>query len=132
MAELFDVFTLWDDWYVEKQLEETRVCAGDPPFEIVPYIMTRITHVENMLSLLRSKKPVKVVLEVRDEIILENNGQFLWEISEHESTFRKVTGEEPEICLTIAELTELVFGKREVKGLEDIKVLSKICINEAV
>ncbi len=132
MAELFDVFTLWDDWYVEKQLEEARVCAGDPPFEIVPYIMTRITHVENMLSLLRSKKPVKVVLEVKDEIILENNGRFLWEVSEHESICKKVTDGEPEICLTIAELTEFVFGKREVKGLEDMRVLSRICINEAV
>ena len=132
MAELFDVFTLWDDWYVEKQLEEARVCAGDPPFEIVPYIMTRITHVENMLSLLRSENPVKVVLEVRDEIIPENNGQFLWKVSQHESVCKKVTDGKPEICLTIAELTEFVFGKREVKGLEDIKVLSKICINEAV
>ena len=132
MAEMFDVFTLWDEWYVEKQLEEARVCAGDPPFEIVPYIMTRITHVENMLSLLRSKKPVKIVLEVRDDIILENNGQFLWEVSEHASTCRSVIGEESECCLSIAELTEFVFGKREVKGLEDIKVLSKICINEAV
>ena len=132
MAELFDVFTLWDDWYVEKQLEEARVCAGDPPFEIVPYIMTRITHVENMLSLLRSENAVKVVLEVRDEIIPENNGQFLWKVSEHESVCKKVTDGKPEICLTIAELTEFVFGKREVKGLEDIKVLSKICINEAV
>ena len=132
MAELFDVFTLWDDWYVEKQLEEARVCAGDPPFEIVPYIMTRITHVENMLLLLRSKKPVKIVLGVSDEIIPENNGQFLWEVLEHESVCKKVTDGNPEICLTIAELTEFVFGKREVKGLEDIKVLSKICINEAV
>ena len=132
MAELFDVFTLWDDWYVEKQLEEARVCAGDPPFDIVPYIMTRITHVEKMLSLLRSKKPVKIILKVCDEIIMENNGLFLWEISEHESACRKVISKEAEICLTIAELTEFVFGKREVKGLEDIRVLSKICINEAV
>ena len=28
MAELFDVYTLRDDWYVEKMLEEERVCAG--------------------------------------------------------------------------------------------------------
>jgi predicted acetyltransferase len=69
---------------------------------------------------------------VRDEIIPENNGQFLWKVSEHESVCKKVTDGKPEICLTIAELTEFVFGKREVKGLEDIKVLSKICINEAV
>ncbi len=132
MAELFDVYTLRDDWYVEKMLEEERVCAGDPPFEIVPYIMTRITHVEKMLSLLRSEQPMKVVLDVKDEIISENNGQFLWEISEENSICRKVTDAESEISVSVAELTEFVFGKRKITGLETVKVLSRICINEAV
>ena len=132
MAEMFDVFTLRDDWYVEKQLEEARVCAGDPPFEIVPYIMTRITHVEKMLSLLRSRTPVKVVLDVSDEIIPENNGQFLWEVSEEMSVCKKMTAAESDISVTIAELTEFVFGKRVIQGLEEVKVLSKMCINEAV
>ena len=132
MAELFDVYTLRDAWYVEKMLEEERVCAGDPPFEIVPYIMTRITHVERMLSLLRSEKPVRIVLDVKDEIILENNGRFLWEISEGSSVCRKVTDENADISVSIAELTEFAFGKRIIDGLEDVKVLSGICINEAV
>lgn len=132
MAEMFDVYTLRDDWYVEKMLEEERVCAGDPPFEIVPYIMTRITHVERMLSLLRSSKPLKVILNVRDGMIAENNGQFLWEITEESSMCRKLTDEEPEISVSIAELTEFVFGKRNIIGLENVKVLSRICINEAV
>ena len=132
MVELFDVYTLRDDWYVEKMLEEERVCAGDPPFEIVPYIMTRITHVERMLSLLRSRTSVKVVLDVRDAIIPENNGRFLWEISEGSSVCRKVTDENADISVSIAELTEFAFGKRIIDGLEDVKVLSRICINEAV
>lgn len=132
MAEQFDVYTLQDDWYVEKMLEEERVCAGDPPFEIVPYIMTRITHVERMLSLLRSRTSVKVVLDVRDAIIPENNGRFLWEISEGSSVCRKVTDENADISVSIAELTEFAFGKRIIDGLEDVKVLSRICINEAV
>ena len=93
MAELFDVYTLRDDWYVEKMLEEERVCAGDPPFDIVPYIMMRITHVEKMLSLLRSKKSMKVILQVSDGIIEENNGRFLWEISEENSICKRGTDE---------------------------------------
>ena len=132
MAEMFDVYTLRDEWYVEKMLEEERVCAGDPPFEIVPYIMTRITHVERMLSLLRSEKPVRVVLDVKDEIIPENNGRFLWEISEESNVCRKVTDENEDISVSIAELTEFVFGKREIEGLEEVMVLSRMCINEAV
>ncbi len=132
LAKGFDVYTLRDDWYVEKMLEEERVCAGDPPFEIVPYIMTRITHVERMLGLLRSKRQIQIVLNVKDELIPENNGQFLWELSEDGSSCKKMTEAEPDISVTIAELTEFVFGKRMIAGLEDVKVLSRICINEAV
>ena len=133
MAELFDVYTLRDDWYVEKMLEEERVCAGDPPFEIVPYIMTRITHVAKMLSLLRSKTPFRVVLNIEDTIIAENNGKFLWEISEDKSSCEKLEDDaNSQISVSIADLTEFVFGKRDIEGLEEVKVLSKICINEAV
>ena len=133
MAELFDVYTLRDDWYVEKMLEEERVCAGDPPFEIVPYIMTRITHVERMLNLLRSERPMKVLLDVWDEIIPENHGLFAWEVSKEMSVCTKVEESNAEkIRVTIAELTEFVFGKRMITGLEAVNVLSKICINEAV
>lgn len=134
MSELFDVYTLRDNWYVEKMLEEERVCAGEPPFEIVPYIMTRITHVEQMLRLLRSSQPLKVILNVKDEIIEENQGRFLWKISKTESSCEKISKEESirEISVGIAELTEFVFGKRKIEGLESIETLSKICINEAV
>lgn len=159
MAELFDVYTLRDPWYVEKMLEEERVCAGDPPFEIIPYIMARITHVEKMLSLLRSERPVKVVLNIEDQIIAGNQGQFLWEVSEERSFCEKINqqtngclkrkdhmieldGEASglkesetilhEISVNIAELTEFVFGKRKIRGLEAVKPLSRICINEAV
>lgn len=138
MAEMFHVFTMRDGWYVEKQLEEARVCAGDPPFEIVPYIMTRITDLEKMLSLLRSKREIKAVLDVKDKIIPENNGRFLWEISETQSKCSRcpdvTEGYETmlNVSVSIAELTEFVFGKREITGLEAVEVLSKICINEAV
>lgn len=143
MAEMFDVYTLRDDWYVEKMLEEERVCAGDPPFEIVPYIMTRITHVEKMLGLLSSEKSLNVVLNVEDKIIPQNQGTFLWEISTSESFCRKLTETENgmrdkytndilQISVNIEELTEFVFGKRKIEGLGDVKVLDRICINEAV
>lgn len=143
MAEMFDVYTLRDDWYVEKMLEEERVCAGDPPFEIVPYIMTRITHVEKMMGLLSSEKSLNVVLNVEDKIIPENQGTFLWEISTSESFCRKLTETENgmrdkytndilQISTNIEELTEFVFGKRKIEGLGDVKVLDRICINEAV
>lgn len=138
MAEFFDVYTLRDEWYVEKMLKQDRICEGDPPFEIVPYIMARITHVENMLKLLRSKRPVKILLDVEDQIIPENAGRFVWEISPDSSTCSKLSKNETEdtggrnICAGIEQLTQFVFGKQQIKGLEDVRVLEKICINEAV
>lgn len=131
LAQLFDVYTLRDEWYVEKQQEEERVCAGDPPFEIVPYIMMRITHVERMLELLRSEVPLKVTIQVRDEIIAQNQGTFTWNISPDFSSCRK-SGECAGISVSIAELTEFVFGRRKIPGLEAVRTLKRICINEAV
>lgn len=131
MSQMFDVFTLRDHWYVEKMLEEERVCAGDPPFEIVPYIMMRITHVERMLELLRSKTAVRVVLNITDEIIGENDGTFLWEASETHSSCQRISPQEG-IAVTIAELTEVVFGRRSIPGLESVRNLKRICINESV
>ncbi len=134
MAELFDVYTLRDDWYVEKMLEEERVCAGDPPFEIIPYIMARITHVEKMLELMRSEKPVSIVLNVEDEVIVQNRGQFFWKVSQDGSICKKIGRKASGLAISvdIAELTEFVFGKRKIRDLEAVKTLSRICINEAV
>ena len=132
LSQRFDVFTMRDDWYAERIKEEARICAGDPPSEIVPYIMMRITNVAKMLELLRCEKSMSVVLEVEDSIIEENNGKFLWEISESESRCKKIQNSAEGIQVTIADLTEFVFGKRNIRGLEDIRVLSRICINEAV
>ena len=91
-----------------------------------------------MLSLLRSKSEIKAVLDVKDEIISENNGRFLWEISKTQSKCSRCSdvteGYETmrNVSVSIAELTEFVFGKRKITGLEEVEVLSKICINEAV
>lgn len=140
MAKLFDVYTLRDDWYMEKLEEEIRVCAGDPPFDIVPYIMARITHVENMLSLLKSQENLEIFLELSDPLIEENHGIFRWEISSSESQCKKITKActkdnenlpEP-VRLTIGELTEFVFGKRKIPELEKVHTLKRICINESV
>lgn len=137
MAKLFDVYTLRNDWYMEKMAEETRVCAGEAPFEITPYIMARITHVENMLSLLRSKEALELTVKIRDEIIEENSGYFRWIVSSEESICEKLEESAQEtlkeaVSMTIDELTEFVFGKRTIPGLEAVRTLERICINESV
>ena len=137
MAKRFDVYTLRDAWYMEKLAEETRVCAGEPPFEIIPYIMARVTHVENMLSLLKSQEALEITLKIKDEIIEENDGYFHWRVSSKESVCEKLEESHQEILreavsMTIQELTEFVFGKRRIPGLEMVQTLKRICINESV
>lgn len=137
MAKLFDVYTLRDAWYMEKLAEETRICAGEPPFEIIPYIMARVTHVENMLSLLRSQEALELTVKIRDEIIEENSGYFHWNVSPKESICEKLKESDQEtlkeaVSMTIDELTEFVFGKRMIPGLEAVRTLERICINESV
>ncbi len=147
LKDQFDIYTRWDDWYVEKLAEERRICGENSPFEIVPYIMMRITHVERMLGLLFSEKSLTVLLHVTDEIIEENQGDFLWEVSAKKSSCRKICegisgkkslgrSEKAEVQLEvttgIAELTEFVFGKYQIPGLESVRTLKRICINESV
>ncbi|MGN0335488.1 MAG: GNAT family N-acetyltransferase [Lachnospiraceae bacterium] len=136
LSKKYDIYTKWDSSYVEKLKEERRICGDNPPFEIIPYIMMRITHVEKMLELLRSETPIQIVLDVTDVIIEENDGRFLWEVSERESSCRTLADEEdpeiPVITVSIAELTEFVFGRRRIPKLESIHTLNRICINESV
>lgn len=139
MDTMFDVYTLRDEWYMEKLAEETRVCAGDPPFEIIPYIMARITHVENMLSLLRSQETLDLILHIKDDLIEENDGYFRWHVSSKESVCEKIDAFDLEkgnleraIFATIGELAEFVFGKRRISGMEKVQTFKRICINESV
>ena len=76
---------------------------------------------------------LKVILNIEDAIVEENQGQFLWEVSEEGSCCKKIAGsDQGQISVNIAELTEFVFGKKQIAGLESVKTLSRICINEAV
>lgn len=133
MSGMFDVYTVRDDSYMEKMREEERVCEGDAPFDIIPYIMMRITNVERMLGFLRSCRPHQVTFCVKDRIIPENQGIYEWKISETESICRKTEKQkDAEFSIDIAELTEFVFGKRKILRLKDVFVLKKIFINESV
>lgn len=131
LAKLFDVYTLRDEQYMERMLKEEKACEGEEPFDIVPYIMMRLTNIGRMFSLLRGRRPGRAVLRVTDGIIPENNGVFAVIFSESGCRLEQ-TEEEAKISADIAELTEWVFGKRKIKGLEAIRTLDRICINEAV
>jgi len=55
-----------------------------------PIIMARIIHVEEMLKLLCSAQPKTVVMEVEDDVLVENNGMYLLEMTEQGSDVTKI------------------------------------------
>lgn len=130
----YELFTQWDEWYVEKRREEQRICGEEAPFDIIPYIMIRISHVEEMLSLIKGEKTGKVFLEIQDEIVKENNGIYDWRFSPEGSSCRKCQKRPAETVpvLTIGALTEAIFGRKQIPGLEEIPVIRKVCIEESV
>lgn len=111
----------------------------------VPMIMARILHLEEFLSFFRAREPISLLLEVTDDILSANNGVFLWEADQVGSSARRIDRAkteymaEPDIGLTIAELTQLFFGQsvpslseKASKKLNSISFYDKIFLNEIV
>lgn len=117
-----------------------------------PIIMARITNAAAMLSLLRLREEatdisVSITVTVKDPLIAQNNGTFLWTVGKKESTIALLeSAADAQVCVTIDALTEFVFGrksyaecfamggvrKNDAAKLENVAVLSEICLNEIV
>lgn len=129
-----------------------------------PVIMARIVNAAAMLSLLRLREDapdmsVSIAVEIKDPLIPQNNGTFLWTVGKKESTIallEKTT--DAHVCVTIDALTEFVFGRKSctecfvcgstasggehidcgafseeyAAKLSEVLVLSEICLNEIV
>ena len=89
-----------------------------------PIIMARIVHLEEMLKLVRSSEHKTILLEVKDKLIQENTGLYLWEItptgslvsciekqSEDISLSGNDTTKDENISIDIGELTPYLFGR---------------------
>lgn len=76
----------------------------------VPSIMARIVDWESFITLLSAKEELKLVIEVRDPIIHENDGVYTLLFSPQGCECTK-TQEEPEVSAAISELTRLFFGR---------------------
>lgn len=96
--------------------EDSLVCRSAPDR---PAIMARITRLEAALSLLRLRKDcpqerLEAVIEVRDDLLPENEGRWQWRLDREGSSLRRMTGEEGEcgevLSLDIARLTSWMFG----------------------
>lgn len=114
-------------------------------------IMFRILDLEKTGTDLCSDVEAACRIRVRDDFLKEQDGVYLWHAGKQGSTIRKISAdEEPQITdggsISIAALTELIFGRREdrteemYEGLtaegralmEGLRPLQPCCIQEIV
>ena len=131
------------DWF--HNLEEIKNIGNkmqQVSVETVPTIMFRILDVETMLTKVRATQESSIVFRLVDTLLPENEGVYRWTVTKTNAILEKIKQEETvDIVLTIAELTERLFGypkyKMHMEQKEDpffdhIIPLSKIYISEIV
>lgn len=98
-----------------------------------PLIMARILRIDILLPLLKATKEQEFIIEIRDSYLDNNNGSFLWKMTQEGSSLEK-TDKKADVFIEIAKLTEIVFGytKSQEEYLKNIIPLSPVHITEVV
>ena len=108
---------------------------GRAPFgqkEQKPIIMGRIAHLPAFLSMLRPQEEFSVVMEIRDKLLPENDGIWLWESKGGMSTVMRAADRHPQITMEIGQLIQWALGYgRCPQGLSPVKKC-RLFINEIV
>lgn len=118
---------------------------------IKPTIMFRILNLEKVAMLFKGRKEDRICLQITDSDIPDQEGIYLFDISQSQSAIRKIREEEVqdykvEDTLSIAELTQILFHRSEQEGnweelalsdrgkefLLNIVPVDPICITEIV
>ena len=105
-----------------------------------PITMIRIVHLPEFMKLLKAREPVQTMMRIKDDFLPENAGT--WQLTaDQDSTYLKSISPE-EIAggakdlpqLSIEELTDAIFGIREVQGfpMEKFEPLRNVYLNELV
>ena len=125
---------LYLDWFHKKETFSN--------IQQVPSIMFRILDVEKMLSFIRSEKEEEIVLELEDSLLEENSGIYRLNVNQNSSKVEKILEssavETIDGKLTIAELTEILFGYPKYKETQEAWKrktwisMSKIYLSEIV
>ena len=132
--------------YVEKDEAYQRRHISWPEWESTP-MMIRLLYLPAFVKNIGAEESQKLIVEIEDRILPENNGVFLWEFSEERSALVPVKAQ-PELRISIADLGSFLcgmLGPEELPGLKEaadpravqeklerIRVLDGIYINETV
>lgn len=112
LAARYQMFCRRDARYLEYERAERAAEEGEAPDGKIPPYMARITDVCGMLRLAGSSGDQKRYLHVKDDLIPQNNGYFLWETFRGEQKVRRLEERPPrlDLDLTVGELASLIFG----------------------
>ena len=139
LAEDYDLYPVKDAAYERRHISW-------PEWETTP-MMLRLVHLPAFVKRIGAEREQGLLVKIKDSILAENDGVFLWSFSEEGSTLVPSRAE-PEICISIADLGSFLcgmLGAEELPGLaqaknpdavreklERIRVLDGIYINETV
>lgn len=139
LAEDYDLYPVKDEAYERRHISW-------PEWETTP-MMLRLVHLPAFVKRIGAEREQGLLVKIKDSILAENEGVFLWSFSEEGSTLVPSRAE-PEICISIADLGSFLcgmLGAEELPGLaqaknpdavreklERIRVLDGIYINETV
>lgn len=105
-----------------------------------PAVMARIVHLESFMEHIRLKRgadrdSLVVWLQIEDKLISANHGVFCWTVKKDGSSIMRQEGQ-PQLELTISQLTQWLFGYKELKDAPDwcdqIEVLKGVFLDEIV
>lgn len=121
----------FEDEIIEEVLDERISELSYVENNVKPFAMARLLNIRPVLSKLPTADRGSVVIRVIDDIVEDNNDTFLWRYDKGHQSFEK-TKMEPEVVVTIGELTAHVFGYREYTGLPKMAANNGFFINDYV
>lgn len=131
-------YRIWlDDEILEEVLDPSIQTMSWLSTESRPYAMARILNVRKTLRLLGFHQGYgKKTIKITDPVIKENNGCFLLTYEHGNVTLDKIDektmNKEPEIDVTIGQLTAHVFGYKIIEGLPLVCPKESFFINDYV
>ncbi len=112
-------FEVPEDQEIEPLLPEWSMGAGS--CERVQQGMARVVNVEKALLLARVQGSGRLVLDIQDAQIAENNGRFAIAYDQGRGTQVTKTQDAADAALTIQEFSRLLLGKYDVNALRFLK-----------
>lgn len=101
-----------------------------------PLTMVRITNLYSMAKLLRAEKETEVLLEIKDDLILQNNGCFRLILGPEGGELvptKKEHASKEFLSLTTYQLAADIFSTQWKRDLpEEMQLLRPVCLNELV